>query len=62
MYKYQKIKDRVKDGDPIVVSHNIIKEPHRIVTVKGDGVMCNGFWFCWNFFFEVNHPVECGIE
>jgi hypothetical protein len=62
MYKYQKIKNKVKDGDAIVVAHNILSQPHKIVVVKGEGIVLDGFWIYWNFFFEVNHPIECEIE
>ena len=61
MCLYADIKEKSNDGDEILVEVNT-HPSQRIVTVQGDGVICNGEWFWWNFFFEVNHPVGKEIE
>ncbi len=56
-YRFNEIKEKVKDGDKILTRVNS-HPAERVVTVKGDGVILKEHYFHWDFFFEVNTPIE----
>lgn len=57
MYLFEDFKSKVKDGDKLITQVNSLPGT-REVTVQGEDILCQGYLFHWNFFFEVNTPIE----
>lgn len=55
---YNNFKNTLQEGDKILVKHCILSSDPRVVTYTDGGILVNLHWFHWDYFFEVNIPIE----
>lgn len=58
---YPEFAAKAKQGDKLLTEVNS-HPAQRVVTIDicnaGLGVVLSEYWFHWDFFFEVNHPIK----